>query len=61
LAELIDTTYRVADAFWVFADYGGLVGRNYWARQVDLGVGYSGGESRHLELVQNHGYRCFYT
>jgi uncharacterized protein with beta-barrel porin domain len=37
----VGTAYRVNDAFWVFADYGGQVGGDYWAQQVDLGGGYS--------------------
>ena len=33
--------YRVTDALWVFGDYGGQVGGNYWVQQFDIGVGYS--------------------
>jgi uncharacterized protein with beta-barrel porin domain len=37
----VGTAYRVTDSFWVFADYGGQVGGNYWVQQVDLGAGFS--------------------
>jgi uncharacterized protein with beta-barrel porin domain len=34
-------SYRINNSWWVFTDYAGQVGGNYWTQQVDLGVGFS--------------------